>query len=131
MTSLISHIHYFVDIIFQKITSFLLTEAQHSTTPSFVHLPFSTSLLSTFNPFTSLSISYGQFLNSVSPSSAFSLIHFETALFNSSRCYICFYSQHYFYASPCVHLLVFILSPPHSTTVHLLFVSYHSSSNTS
>ena len=47
-----------------------------------MHLPSSTSLLSVFNPFTSLKVPFGQFFYSVCTSSAFSISAFEIAFFD-------------------------------------------------
>ena len=46
-----------------------------------IHLPPSTSLLSVFSPFTSQNIQFWESCNTVSTSSAFSLIAFQTAFF--------------------------------------------------
>ena len=80
MISIIFFIHDPFHIILPDFTSFLLTETQLSITSSHA-LPPSTSLLSVFNPFTGLSITFGQFFYSVSAYLAFSLITFETAFF--------------------------------------------------
>ena len=119
-------------IILPDITSFLLTEKQISIASSHTFSP-STSLLSVINPFTSLSIPFGQFLDVVSASSAFSLIAF--------RLLFCFIFHAFV---PSLILLSIILtqpyvllsflklppSPLYCTTRHLLYFFCPSSSIT-
>ena len=74
-----------------------------------IHLPNSTSLLSVFNPFTDLSIPFGQFFYSVSTFSAFSLIAFQTAffaLFLIFSCLLLFSSVQFRHIAMCEFLFL-------------------------
>ena len=67
-------------VFHQDFTSFHLTKHNFPSHP-LIHVLPSTSLPLMLRPITSLGITFGPFFNSVSTSSAFSLIAFETALF--------------------------------------------------